>query len=110
MPNAHDLAYVLFVLEAVARQRIQRDEAFDEHVLQLDEEPEARGGNDQGVELVADPVDHELYLLPFDQLTLGFGSATLGFGRLIGDRMQIRLILLAVQMRAQNAVNDVKCV
>ena len=41
--HAHNLAYILFVFETVAGQRIERNQPFDKHILQFDEEPKARG-------------------------------------------------------------------
>ena len=37
---------------------------------------------------LADPVDHELDLLPLDQFALGFGGAALGFRASLGDGVQ----------------------
>ena len=78
MAYAHDLADVLAVFEAVARKSIERHQSFDEHILQLDEESKTSGGNNQRVELIADPVDHELDLLPLDQLPFGLRRPALG--------------------------------
>src|SRR5579883_1626961 len=60
-PLADNLAVVFPIREAVAGQRIERDQSFDEQIGELDKKAEARGGDDQRVELVAGAIDHELH-------------------------------------------------
>src|ERR1043165_1424320 len=64
---ADDLADVLLISVLVARQRVDRNEAFDEEVGQLDEDAVLGGADDEGVEILADPLGHELHLFPVDQ-------------------------------------------
>ena len=68
---------------AVVLQGGDGDEAFDEEVVELDEEAVLGAGEDDGVEVLADAVLHEFDLFPLDELALGvvgsaFGLA--GFG------------------------------
>ena len=62
---ADDLARVLVVCVVVVGERIQRDQAFDEQVGQLDEETKLGDAGDQAVEVFADAVLHELDFFPF---------------------------------------------
>src|SRR2546423_12780371 len=57
---ADDLADVLMISVLVARQRVDRDQAFDEEVGQLDEDAVLGGADDEGVEILADALGHEL--------------------------------------------------
>jgi len=63
----------------------ERDEAFDEEVLKLDEEAVFGGADDEGVEFVADAVFHEAHFFPFDELALGVVGVAFGLGGGLGD-------------------------
>ncbi len=80
-----DLACVFAVSVDIVDQAIERHQAFDEQIGELDEEPELGGVHDHRIEVFADAVLHELYLLPLDELPLGFGGASLVVGRFFGD-------------------------
>src|SRR5207247_11402326 len=55
--------------EAVPRKRLDLHQAVDEILAQLDEETERVDRQDEALELLPDPCDHERRLLPVDQLT-----------------------------------------
>ncbi len=67
------------------RKRLNGDEAFDEELVELDEEAVLGAGEDGRVEVLADAVLHELDLFPLHQLALGIVGAALGLRGLERD-------------------------
>ncbi len=63
---------------AVARQGIDRDQAFDEKLFELDEKAKAGRADDHRVEMIAHTVDHELHLFPLHELTFGLVGPAFG--------------------------------
>ncbi len=80
-----DLARVLVVGVAVVDECVERDEAFDEEVRELDEESKFGHAGDEAVEVFSHTVLHELDLLPFHELALGVVGAAFGLRRLFRD-------------------------
>ena len=80
-----NLARVFVKRVAVVDQRIERDEALDEEVGELDEESELSDAGDEAVEIFSDAVLHELHFLPFHELALGVVGAAFGMAGFFGD-------------------------
>src|SRR5258708_865580 len=82
---ADDFARALMVGVTIVGQRIERDQALNEQIAQLDEETELGHAGNEAVEVLAHAVLHELYFLPRHQFALGVISASLGLTGLFGD-------------------------
>ena len=65
---------------AVVLQGGDGDDAFDEEVVELDEEAVLGAGEDDAGEVLADAVLHEFDFFPLDELALGVVGSALGLG------------------------------
>ena len=81
---AEDVAFLISERPRL-RQGVDGDEAFDEEVVELDEEAVFGAGEDGGVEVLADAGLHELDFFPLHELALGFVGAAFGLGGFEGD-------------------------
>src|SRR5947209_18790982 len=68
---ADDLARVFVERVAVIVERGQRDKPFNKQICEFDKEPELGHADNEAIEVFADAGLHELYFLPFHQLTFG---------------------------------------
>ncbi len=82
---AADFARVLAVAVAVVRQRMERHQALNKQLAELNEEAVLRDRKDDGVEVFADSIFHEFQLLGLDQFALCVRSPALGLARLLTD-------------------------
>ena len=86
VPRSYDLPIGIAKHIAVVLQRCQRHKPFNKQIVQLHEEPILRTRENDGVEVLADAVLHELDLLPLDQFALRIVGTPLRLARLHGDR------------------------
>ena len=66
--------HILVVNVLIARQRINRHQAFDEQIRQFDKQTVPRRADHQSIEFIADAVLHELRFLPFHKFAFGIGG------------------------------------
>ena len=105
---ADDLAGVLMKHIAITGQRVNGDQAFDEQILQLDEESETGGADDERAEFLAHAVLHEFRFLPLHQFPLRVCCAAFGLGTFVGDGGELlgcEGVSLAIQERTENAMH-----
>src|SRR5258708_4804692 len=71
IPRPDDLPVSVAKHIAIILQRSQWHESFNKQIIQLNEETILRTRENDGIEVLANTVLHELDLLPLDQLPLG---------------------------------------
>ena len=80
---AADFTCVLAVCVAVVRKRMQRHQALHKELTELNEEAVLCHGKNDGVEVFAHSIFHELQLLGLDQFALCIRGPALGVTRLL---------------------------
>ena len=85
MAAADDLAGVYAIGIVVVAQRVEGHEAFDEEIVELDEEAVFGRIENHRVEVFSDAITHELDFFPLDELAFGLCGAALGLAGLLGE-------------------------
>jgi hypothetical protein len=74
---------------SVVNQSIQRHQPLDEQISKLHKESKLRHAGDEPIEILANPILHELHFLPLHQLALSIGGPPLRPARLFRNLMQL---------------------